>query len=146
MKGINMEIILLQIATDSLDMLSIVNSTSFQTSIWFWLASIEFLIILFLILKLKRTNTNLEFSDVTKENIKKSQKTEIDMDNLMNSINASRDLYKELSSKCHPDRFINTDKQDLADKIFQEISANKRNYQKLIELRHKAIEKLNITY
>lgn len=141
-----MKTILIQIATDSLGISSTGNSITFQSSIWIWLALIEFLIILFLIFKLKRVNNNLAFNDVTKKDIKKSQKTDIDMDNLMNSINGSRDLYKTLSKKCHPDRFVNTEQQGLAEKIFQEISKNKRDFGKLNELKSKAEKELNINF
>lgn len=139
--------ILLQIATtDSLGVSSTENITILQSSIWFLLAIIELLVILFLIYRLKRVNNNLAFNDVAKKDIKKSQKTDIDMDNLMNSINGSRELYKELSKKCHPDRFANTDKQDLAEKIFQEISKNKRDFGKLSALKLRAEKELNINF
>lgn len=141
-----MKIILLQIATDSLSISSTGNTINFQSSIWIWFAIIELLIILFLIFKLKRVNNNLAFNEVTKKDIKKSQKMDIDMDNLMNSINGSRDLYKTLSKKCHPDRFVNTAKQDLAEKIFQEISRNKRDFEKLNKLKLRAEKELNINF
>jgi curved DNA-binding protein CbpA len=67
-----------------------------------------------------------------------------DMKNLVNSIAKSRELYKELSRQCHPDRFVNTDLQPTAEDIFQEISRNKRNYKILLALKERAIEKLNI--
>lgn len=139
-----MEPFFLQIATDSLGISSTGNTTFLHISIWIWLAIIEFLIILFLIFRSKRVNNNLAFNDVAKKDIKKTQKTDIDMDNLMSSINSSRNLYKELSKKCHPDRFVNTDKQDLAEKIFQEISRNKRDFKKLNKLKSRAEKELNI--
>ena len=40
------------------------------------------------------------------------------MNNLMDSMHKSRNLYKELSKKCHPDRFINNPKQKIAEEIF----------------------------
>jgi len=83
---------------------------------------------------------------VTKTDIKKSKKTDIDMDNLMNSINGSRDLYKTLNKKCHPDRFVNSDKQELVVKIFQEISRNKRDFEKLNKLKLRAEKELNINF
>ena len=56
---------------------------------------------------------------------------DIDMNNLMNSIHRSRELYKELSSKYHPDRFVNTPEYEIAEEIFQRISKNERNYKEL---------------
>jgi len=141
-----MKTILLQIATDSLGVSSTGNTAILHSSIWIWLTIIEFLIILYLIFRLKRVNKNLAFKDVAKKDIKNSQKMDIDMDNLMNSINSSRDLYKELSKKCHPDRFVNSDKQDLAEKIFQEISRNKRDFEKLNKLKLRAEKELNINF
>lgn len=141
-----MKTILLQITKDSLDILSTGNAINFQSSIWIWIAIIEFLIILFLIFKLNKVNNNLAFNDLTKKDIKKSQKSRIDMDNLMNSINSSRDLYKTLSKKCHPDRFVNTAKQDLAENIFQEISRNKRDFEKLNKIKLRAEKELNINF
>ena len=74
-----------------------------------------------------------------------SKETEIDMDSLMDSIHKSRDLYKKLSSKCHPDRFTDKEFSEKAEIIFQEITRNKRNYKKLLELKEIAQSQLNIT-
>ena len=68
------------------------------------------------------------------------------MNNLMDSIHNSRNLYKELSKKCHPDRFINDPKQKIAEEIFQEISENERNFEKLSLLKLRAINELNINF
>ncbi|HEY9169197.1 MAG TPA: molecular chaperone DnaJ [Lutibacter sp.] len=132
------------IQNESLVKESIANSNSIITSIWFWISLVEFLIIIFFIIKLLKKKNNLAFSDLSKEQLKKAQSTNVDMDNLMNSINGSKELYKTLSKTCHPDRFINSDKQNLAENIFQEISKNKRNYNKLIALKQRAINELNI--
>lgn len=132
------------IQNESLVKESIANSNSIITSIWFWISLVEFLIIIFFIIKLLKKKNNLAFSDLSKEQLKKAKSTNVDMDNLMNSINGSKELYKTLSKTCHPDRFINSDKQNLAENIFQEISKNKRNYNKLIALKQRAINELNI--
>lgn len=68
------------------------------------------------------------------------------MENLMDSINGARTLYKELSRKCHPDRFVNTPKEKIAQEIFQEITKNQRNFEKLKLLKEKAINSLNINF
>lgn len=132
--------------TDGLGVYSTENTTIMHSSIWIWLAIIEFFIILYLIFRSKASIKNYTFNDVAKKNIKKSQKADIDMDKLMNSINHARDLYKELSKKCHPDRYVNTDKQDMAEEIFQEISRNKRDFEKLSKLKLRAEKELNINF
>ena len=122
-------------------------STDFTlTSLWLWIAVVECFIIVFLLLRLKSKKKNLAFEDLGKSSIKKAKEQNIDMDNLMNSINGSRALYKELSKKCHPDRFVNDDRQKLAEDIFQEISSNKRDFDKLSTLKKRAIEELNINF
>lgn len=121
------------------------NTESDLRSIWFWISIIEFLIIILLIVKLRWKSSNLTFSEISNDKKRKAKSTEIDMENLMNSINISKELYKELSRACHPDRFVNSEKQKIAVEIFQEISKNKRNYKVLQELKRKAIIELEIT-
>jgi len=123
------------------------NTISIMPSIstWFWIAVIEFLIIVWLFRKFQKLKrNNLDLSDVKKSDLWKSGN--IDINNLMNSIHYSRELYKELSKKCHPDRFVNTPKQEIAEEIFQRISKNKRNYEQLIFIKEEAIDKLNINF
>lgn len=141
-----MKNILLQVKTDSVvvDKISSTDSTTF--SIWFWVAIIEFVIIVFLFLKLKKKRKDLKFGDLSKDKMRNAKKSDVDMDNLMNSINGSKDLYKELSRTCHPDRFINSDKQKAAEEIFQDISKYKRDFKKLTELKERAITELNINF
>jgi hypothetical protein len=119
-------------------------SSENQVNLWMLVAIFEFLIILWLLSKLKKRNSGLDFQNVSKADLKDLKNQSIDMDNLMNSINKSKELYKELSKKCHPDRFVNTDLQEVADKLFQEITLNQRNYNRLIELKEEAKQKLNI--
>jgi hypothetical protein len=138
--------IFFQINGDSIPVADNMVSTGWTDSIFFWIAIIEFFLILFLIWKLNGKKRPSHFSDVPKDKLKKAKKTEINMANLMDSINGSRELYVELSRVCHPDRFINTDKQEIASEIFKEISKNKRNYEKLLALKEKAITELNVTF
>lgn len=117
-----------------------------ELSIWFWIALVELLIIAFLIFKPKKKDTELAFGDLSKKKLRNSKKSEIDMSNVLNSINSSKTLYKELSRACHPDRFVKSKKQLIAEEIFQEISKSKRDFNKLIELKEKAIKDLNIKF
>ena len=121
----------MQILTISLKIKTNENIEHFYSSIWFWIAIIELILIISLLKKQKQK---------TKGDVNEST----DMDNLMNSIYGSRDLYKELAKKCHPDRFINMPNQKLAEEIFQEITENERNYEKLMSLKNRAIIELKI--
>lgn len=123
-----------------------IEKISTLNSVWFWIAIIELLIIILLIYKLKSKKKVHELSDLETKNIINSKKNNIDMDNLMNSIHNSRTLYKELSKKCHPDRFINDPKQKIAEEIFQEITKNERNFEKLNSLKIRATNELNINF
>lgn len=119
---------------------------SYFHSVTLWIALIELTVIIFLLYKLKSKKANYELTDLETKNIKGSKNNTIDMDNLMNSIHNSRTLYKELSKKCHPDRFINDSKQKNAEEIFQEITKNERNYEKLSSLKLRAENELNISF
>ena len=61
------------------------------------------------------------FYDLITDNLKESRNADIDISNIMDSINQSRDLYIKLCSLCHPDRFVNTPKEKIAEEIFQNI-------------------------
>lgn len=74
-----------------------------------------------------------------------AMKGETDFENTMQSIFHSTKLYNELKIVCHPDRFLpDVEKQEIADKLFQELTEHKANYKKLLEIKDIAIEKLNI--
>lgn len=138
--------IILNIKTDSIKIAKASGSNDLLHSNWFWFSIIEFIVIVFLLINLKKKNTELAFSDVPEDKLKNAKSSPVDMDNLMNSINGSRELYIELSKACHPDKFVNTDQQKLAEDIFQEISKNKRNYEKLVGLKERAKKELNINF
>jgi hypothetical protein len=121
-------------------------SKSILDNTFFWISIIEFLIIIFLVIRPKGKNQDLTFSDLPKDKIRNAKSSTIDMDNLMNSINGSRDLYKDLSKVCHPDRFINTEKHKVAEEIFQEISKDKRNFEKLLAHKERAKKDLDIHF
>jgi len=110
--------------------------------IWFWISILQFTIIIRLII-LRNKKTDLLTNDEL-NGLKESKNNSIDMSGLMNNINYSRDLYKELSKKCHPDKFLDKEVKDQADLIFQEISKHKRNYKQLLILKQRAQNELNI--
>lgn len=114
-------------------------------NIWFWIALVEFIFILILILIVwKRKRKNYMFTDVDKKKIKKEGN--LDMANVMSSIHHARNLYKLLSKKCHPDRFVNDSRRPIAEEIFQEISKNRRDYKRLLELKERAKIELELNF
>jgi len=119
------------------------SATGEQTNWWMWLAIAEFGIIAFLILK-----EQLKPKDTAKQRFKnESLKQDIDFGNIINSSFNSIQLYDELKVKCHPDRFpTDKEKNSIAENIFQEISKNKNNVKRLLELKEEAIQKLNINF
>jgi hypothetical protein len=115
--------------------------TSELTNWWMWLSIIEFGIIAFLILK-----EQLKPKDTAKQRFKnESLQQDIDFGNIINSSFNSIQLYNELKTKCHPDRFPqDKEKNTIANNIFKEISKNKNNVRRLLEIKDEAIQKLNI--
>jgi hypothetical protein len=111
--------------------------------LWFWISIVEAFIIIFFIIKKIKTKTNLEYDEKI---IKESKNKDIYMGNLMNSIHQSKSLYDTLKKKCHPDRFPDHELNKIADSLFQEITLNKRNYNKLLELKEVAERELNINF
>ena len=112
--------------------------------IWFWVSLLEAFIIIALIIRRRKNSKKLAFADISKEKIKNAQNQNIDMTDVINSINKSQVLYKELSKRCHPDLYLDEERKAMAENIFKEISKHKRNYQKLLELKIVAIKDLNI--
>jgi hypothetical protein len=104
----------------------------------------ELVIILYLIIKARQVKQDLKFSGISRDKLKTMKRSNIDMNNLMHSINNSKELYKQLSKACHPDRFINTEFEQKANDIFQEISKNKRDFNALSKLKERAKKELNI--
>lgn len=113
-------------------------------SIWFWIAILELFIIITLIYR--KNKNKKELSELESKVIKESKEVIIDMDNLMDNIHSSRQLYKEISRKCHPDNFINHPKHKLAEDIFQEITKNEKNYKNLSALKQRAINELDLNF
>jgi len=119
---------------------SLVNN---HINVWFLIALVELLLILYLLFFRKREQVLS-----TKGQFKKEAKNgEIDFGNIINSSFNVKPLYDELKVKCHPDRFPTDErKSKIALELFQEISKNKTNYKKLIELKELAKQNLNINF
>jgi hypothetical protein len=124
-----------------------IEHTHFYSSIWFWISIFEFLFLIFLLNKQfkirKQTKLNNLFvnnSDGETKNI------DVIIGDIMNDINHSKKLYKELIKVCHPDRYINQETHLIALSIFQEITENENNYSKLLQLKKRAEQGLNVKF
>jgi hypothetical protein len=98
---------------------------------FFVILGVLFAIMLFVIFLLKKRSVTNELNDFKRK--------EVDMDNLLVSMYKSKELYKELSRKYHPDKFVGSEQIAKAEAIFSEISANKNNYKNLLEIEKRAI-------
>ena len=114
-----------------------------SSNLWMWVAIVEFLIIIGLILanRFKRKpNAKQQFKN-------ESLAQEVDFNNIINSSFHSNELYDILKVKCHPDRFPTDPKlNEIAEKLFQEITKSKTNVKRLQELKIEAQQKLNINF
>ena len=139
-----MKQVLMQILTDSNKTVVGKSNSLMPENYWFWIAVIELGIILLLIFKLNKKHKVI-IDKTTADLFNISKNSEVNMDDLMNNINKSRDLYKKISTKCHPDRFVENELNKKASELFQEITKNKRNYNRLVELKNQVEQQLNIT-
>lgn len=110
--------------------------------VWFWLFIIQVLIIIVLVHFLLQKKIHNDFAELNKEQVKDYGKTGVDMVNVVNSIHDAEKLYKELSRKCHPDRFLGDSRHAVAEALFQKISDNRRNHDALQMLKTEVEEKL----
>jgi hypothetical protein len=112
-----------------------------------WIAFAEFIIVIGLLsyIRNRRFNPTIDFQ-TKKQKIKDLQRAPIDMKNIMDNITHSKALYKILSRQCHPDRFTDELTKKKAGEIFQEISHNRNNYLKLLELQKQAEINLQIQF
>lgn len=142
-----MKYTLLQIIKDSTIVKVNEKVSNASSNIWLWVSVVEFGLILFLILRPRKKVINSTLSSDEVGVLNTSKSGEINMDDLMNNIHKSRDLYNALIRSCHPDRFrhINERHAEIADKLSQEITLNQRNYNRLVELKNIAEQELEIT-
>ncbi len=114
-----------------------------SSNLWMWVAIGEFAIIIGFVLasRFKRKpNAKQQFKD-------ESLVKEVDFNNIINSSFHSIELYDILKVKCHPDRFPTDPKlNEIAEKLFQEITKSKTNVKRLQELKIEAQQKLNINF
>lgn len=114
-----------------------------SSNLWMWVAIGELAIIVGLVIanRIKRIPS-------TKQRYKeKSIAQEVDFNNIINSSFHSNELYDILKVKCHPDRFpTDPELNEIADRLFQEITKSKTNIKRLQELKIEAQQKLNINF
>ena len=70
------------------------------------------------------------------------KKKDVNMNDLMQSINLSNDLYNKMKVEFHPDKFQNSVHYIEIVNYYQEITRNKRDYKQLCELNKKLDELL----
>lgn len=129
------------------DTLEVINETTAPEGIlWKYVSIVQIGVIAYLAYKLYSDKPKTHFNNVKRETVKEAASKEFDMENVVNSINKAKPLFKELSKKCHPDKFANSEKHETALMIYQNITDNKRNYGKLLELRELAEEELDIKF
>lgn len=137
------------------DSLNLVNKISQSTYInvessmqWIWISivSVQFIVILLLLFRIRAIRRNHTSLIDVNESMRKARESEVDMHSLIKDIAHSKNLYKDLSRKCHPDRFQDPELKLLANEIFQEVSKNKRSFSKLTELKTRAINELNLNF
>ncbi len=129
--------------TNELIINSVTTGSNDNINWWLWLAILEFIIILFLLIRRNNTSKSSSIQKFRKDSLEQ----EIDFNNIINSSFNSKEIFDELKVKCHPDRFpTDKEKNIIADKLFQEITRNQNNLKRLIELKEEAKQKLNINF
>lgn len=116
-------------------------------NLWMWVAIGEFALIVGLVLvsRIKRKSNGKQRDK--KRFKEESIAQEIDFNNIINSSFHSNELYDKLKVKCHPDRFPTDPKRnEIAEKLFQEITKNKTDVKRLHALKIEAQQKLNINF
>lgn len=75
------------------------------------------------------------------------QEENIDFNNVMNNAFLSKQLYDELKSRCHPDKFATDEALSVkATEIMALIVKNKHNYKELLDLKERAVNELGINF
>ena len=114
---------------------------SATTNIWMWVAILEIVIIVILLLKL----CSKSFDKKAELKKKVMSEGDIDFGNIINSSFNSEALYKKLMRVCHPDRFAPDDeKVAIATDISLRLGKNKHDINVLKALAEEAKNKLNI--
>ena len=76
---------------------------------------------------------------------KKVLDEQIDFDNIVSSAFHAKELYDELKTICHPDRFHDSETISKATELFQLVTQNKGNYGVLLQLKERIYSELPIS-
>lgn len=68
----------------------------------------------------------------------------IDFDNIVSSAFHAKELYNELKTICHPDRFHDSETIAKATELFQAVTENRGNYDALLQLKGRIYNELPI--
>ena len=68
----------------------------------------------------------------------------IDFGNIVSSSLLAKSLYDELKKVCHPDKFLNEQDIIKANELFQSVTKNKGDYNKLLSLKERIYKELPI--
>lgn len=106
-----------------------------------WITVPALVLLSFLLPRKKKTT-------IAQQNFKtEALRQKVDFGNIINSSFHANSLYDELKVKCHPDRFpTDKEKNQIAERLFQEITQNKTNINKLIKLKEQAEKLLDINF
>jgi len=66
----------------------------------------------------------------------------IDYANLFTSMDKGQHLFDQLRVRCHPDRFVGTNRYELAEEIFKQVQANSTDYDALLTLKDRIDKEL----
>lgn len=76
---------------------------------------------------------------------KKVLEEQIDFNNIVSSAFHAKELYDELKTVCHPDRFQDVETVSKATELFQLVTQNKGNYDILLQLKERIYSELPIS-
>lgn len=118
-------------------------------NVWFWIAIAEFIaFVMTIIIILSSRHSKPSKKQMIRDKVMKEG--DVDFGQTIKTafdVKKAQALYDVLKKRCHPDVFSpDAEKVAIADDLFQEITKNKNNYKKLLELKEIAKEKLNINF
>ena len=108
--------------------------------LWF-ISTILIIAILFYLLLRKRKKDKIDLTEKDRI-VSEILESKIDFQNIFKSSFEATSLYNQLKVLYHPDKFITAEKKEVATKLFQEITSNKYDYKKLIEIKQIAENEL----
>ena len=112
-------------------------------NIWFYISIGEFVVIASLLIVILKNKKRKHGKKINKKDLLNSSE-DVDFGGVIQSSFHAKGLYDTLIRKCHPDRYIDEKRRQIASELSSQIVENKHNYKKLCELKEIAVVKLNI--